>query len=253
MSQRCPGIPGSFVTIKNHWVHAMPGTALDAIHPWPDFCPWVQTAPVWASCLLWSPRSPLKVSKMLHRCVFFAAHTEEMTVWHLEKKNRHSCIHCFISTLTSQKSENWFYFLSPIFFLSPWRNIKFLFFPTCPGRCDWFRLLKKKKKSIEHLWLWHAWANVTWDQFQWIFPTRLCDQPHVGAYSGWNAGWQFGKQSLTSSGRKQKTVSNRLKLENWLWDAALFRLIGPTNTFFLSNFSEFCFQDETGRMPENKQ
>lgn len=131
----------------------------------------------------------------------------------------------------------------PNFFSQSLEKHKVSVFPNLPWSMWLIQAVKKeKKKYITPVTMTRVWANVTWDQFQWIFTTRLCDQPHVGAYSGWNAGWQFGKQSLTSSGRKQKTVSNRLKLENWLWDAALFRLIGPTNIFFCQTFQSFAFK-----------
>lgn len=124
----------------------MPGTALDAIHPWPDFCPWVQTAPVWASCLLWSPRSPLKVSKMFHWCVFFAAHTEEMTVWHLEKRTDTAAFTVLFLHWHRKSLKIDFIFSPQFFFFQSLEKHKVAVFPNLPWSMWLIQAVKKEKK-----------------------------------------------------------------------------------------------------------
>lgn len=160
----------------------MPGLALGAVHPRPDFCPWLQTAPVRASYLLWSPRSPPECPKSFTDVFSFAAHTQEAKVW---QKTRHSCIHCFVSTPTLQKSENWFYFLSPTFFfpksLEKHKVVGVFFgffFAASTGRCDWFRLVKKgKKKKKKHITPVSA-TRVSKCHMRWIFSEYLRSQGH---------------------------------------------------------------------------
>lgn len=127
MSQRRPGVPGCFVTIKNHSVDMKP---LGAIHP--RMAPRLVSLNSDGFCVavLFALESPftIKVSKMFYWCVFFAAHTKAMTVKFKKKADAAA----FTSLLPHRpcKTLKIDFIFSPqrFVFLSPRRNTKLLFF-----------------------------------------------------------------------------------------------------------------------------
>lgn len=98
------------------------------------------------------PRSTSKSVQNVSLMCFLLLPTQkrwQCGIWG-KKKNRHSCVHRFISTPTSQKSENWFYFLSPIFFFSfqSSEKHKVAVFPNLPWSMWLIQAVKKKKKKV---------------------------------------------------------------------------------------------------------